>query len=79
MQAQAERVRAMNSSNPKFILRNYLLQNAIAQAESGDYQGVERLFRVMTSPFSEHEGCEDLGADGKIPEWACNYVLSCSS
>ena len=77
--ALADRVRIMNGANPKYILRNYLLQNAIKQAESGDYEGVHRLYRVMTDPFKEHEGNEDLGADGQIPEWACNYVLSCSS
>jgi len=69
----------MNSNNPKYILRNYLLQRAIKDAEEGRYEELERLAKVMLSPFEEHEGNDDLGVDGNIPDWACNYVLSCSS
>jgi len=33
----------------------------------------------MLKPFDEHEGEENLGIEGKVPEWACNLGLSCSS
>lgn len=33
----AERVKIMNSNNPKYILRNYIAQNAIEAAENGDF------------------------------------------
>lgn len=31
----AERAQAMDATNPKYILRNYIAENAIAAAESG--------------------------------------------
>ncbi|KAI8495639.1 hypothetical protein Bbelb_266110, partial [Branchiostoma belcheri] len=36
-QLNKERVITMNSNNPKFILRNYIAQNAITAAEDGDF------------------------------------------
>ncbi|XP_067915261.1 selenoprotein O1 isoform X3 [Heterodontus francisci] len=35
-----ERVKVMNSNNPKFILRNYIAQNAITAAENGDFSEI---------------------------------------
>lgn len=43
----------MNSNNPKFILRNYLAQNAIEKAEKGDYSEVENLLNALRKPFEE--------------------------
>uniref|UniRef100_A0A8C3S5N3 Selenoprotein O n=1 Tax=Chelydra serpentina TaxID=8475 RepID=A0A8C3S5N3_CHESE len=37
----AERVKIMNSNNPKYILRNYIAQNAIEAAENGDFTEVQ--------------------------------------
>uniref|UniRef100_A0A8C6ZJW3 Selenoprotein O n=1 Tax=Nothoprocta perdicaria TaxID=30464 RepID=A0A8C6ZJW3_NOTPE len=35
-----DRVKVMNSNNPKYILRNYIAQNAIEAAENGDFSEV---------------------------------------
>lgn len=44
----------MNKVNPSFILRNYLLQEAIEKAEKNkDYSGVNQLYEQAKSPFSE--------------------------
>ncbi|KAJ6829167.1 uncharacterized protein M6B38_360175 [Iris pallida] len=40
-----ERKAAMNSVNPKYVLRNYLCQNAIGAAEQCDYGEVRRLLK----------------------------------
>lgn len=37
---QEERVRAMDATNPRVILRNYIAQNAIEAAENGDFSEV---------------------------------------
>ncbi len=78
----AGRRERMNQVNPRFILRNYLVQQAITQAEAGDFSEVHRLQALAREPYAEHP---DAPAHyfGKRPEWARNEpgcsMLSCSS
>ncbi len=67
----------MQQHNPKYILRNYLAQQAISQAEHGDFSLINRLLMVLTSPFAEHP-VEDALASPP-PAWAGEIVVSCSS
>lgn len=72
---------AMQRTNPKFVLRNWLAQTAIDAAQQGDLAPLERLFAVLQRPFDEQPQHEDLAQ--KRPEWArhkpgCS-ALSCSS
>ncbi|XP_068169960.1 selenoprotein O1 isoform X2 [Antennarius striatus] len=55
---QEERVRVMNSTNPRVILRNYIAQNAIEAAEVGDFSEVQRVLKVLEKPFSSQPGLE---------------------
>ena len=71
----------MLGANPKYVLRNYLAQNAIDQAEQGDLTYLNQLFHVLRTPFDEQPEHDDLAA--KRPDWArakpgC-ATLSCSS
>nr|XP_010943527.1 uncharacterized protein LOC105061237 [Elaeis guineensis] len=71
---------AMNSVNPKYILRNYLCQGAIDAAEQGDYEEVRRLLKVMEHPFDEQQEMEKYAR--LPPAWAYRpgvCMLSCSS
>lgn len=61
--AQEERVRVMDSTNPRVVLRNYIAQNAIEAAENGDFSEVQRVLKVLEKPFSSQPGLE-------LPAWA---------
>ncbi|MDX2321552.1 MAG: YdiU family protein [Moritella sp.] len=67
----------MDQVNPKYILRNYLAQQAIEQATDYDYSLVNELVKVLANPFDEHPEFETLAA--LPPEWGRKMVLSCSS
>ncbi|XP_069556038.1 selenoprotein O2 [Brachyistius frenatus] len=50
-----ERLRVMNSSNPRVVLRNYIAQNAIQAAENGDFSEINRVLQVLEDPYSDPE------------------------
>jgi uncharacterized protein YdiU (UPF0061 family) len=79
---EAEVIRVgMLAANPKYVLRNYLAQQAAEAAEAGDLSFLERLMHVLKAPFDEHPEYEALAA--KRPDWARDKpgaaTLSCSS
>lgn len=76
-----QRKQKMNSFNPKYVLRNYMAQLAIDQADQGDYALIDELYSLLKKPYDEQPDHEKWFA--KRPEWARNKVgcsmLSCSS
>ncbi|KAG5830445.1 hypothetical protein ANANG_G00310700 [Anguilla anguilla] len=58
---EEERARAMDSANPRVVLRNYIAQNAIEAAEAGDFSEVQRVLKVLEKPFSAQPGLEQPG------------------
>jgi uncharacterized protein YdiU (UPF0061 family) len=67
----------MLKTNPKFVLRNHLAENAIAAAKQKDFGGVQTLLALLETPFDEHPGMEAI-ADFP-PAWAAGITISCSS
>ncbi|KAL4219840.1 hypothetical protein ACF0H5_020251 [Mactra antiquata] len=59
--ANKERKKVMNDTNPRFILRNYIAQNAIDAAEKGDYSEVRKVLKLLENPFSDSTELDDLG------------------
>ncbi len=76
-----ERKENMNLVNPKYVLRNYMAQLAIDDADKGDYKLIDELFQILKNPYEEQPEYEKWFA--KRPDWARNKVgcsmLSCSS
>ncbi len=78
--ADARRAR-MNAVNPKYVLRNYLAQQAIDALAGGDAGVLNRLMKVLKRPYDEQPEHNELAA--RRPEWARHKAgcsaLSCSS
>ncbi len=72
-----ERRVRMDRVNPKYVLRNYLAQNAIVRANDGDHQEIDRLLDLLRDPYAERPDMEAYA--GFPPDWAGEIVVSCSS
>jgi uncharacterized protein YdiU (UPF0061 family) len=76
-----DRMLKMNNINPKYILRNYMLQLTIESAEKGDCSLLEEMQILLRNPYDEMPQFEKWY--NKMPDWARNKVgcsvLSCSS
>ena len=67
----------MLKSNPKFVLRNHLGEQAIRAAKLGDFSELQTLQRLLEHPFDEHPGHDAYAAFP--PDWASSIEISCSS
>ena len=68
----------MKQFNPKYILRNYLAEVAIREAEDlQKFEEIDILFRLLERPFDNHLDYESYASEP--PDWAKNLELSCSS
>ncbi len=76
-----ERKQQMDKVNPKYVLRNYMAQLCIDDADKGDYGLLNELFEMLQKPYDEQPNFQKWFA--KRPDWARDKVgcsmLSCSS
>ena len=72
-----EKLLLMNANNPKYILRNYMAQEAIEAAENSDFSALETLIEVISSPYDGLKKFEHFS--NRSPDWAKDLEISCSS
>ncbi|WP_437611085.1 protein adenylyltransferase SelO [Erwinia sp. V71] len=72
-----QRQQLMKSVNPALILRNYLAQQAIEQAERENISVLTRLHQALARPFDYAPEYADLAQ--RAPDWGKKIVVSCSS
>lgn len=80
-QSEDARRQSCRAANPRFILRNWIVQQAIEQAEQGDESAIHTLLALLRSPYEEQAG--DAPYIARRPDEArhkpgCS-MLSCSS
>ena len=73
-----ERNARMDRVNPRYVLRNYLAQQAIGRAEDvRDFSEVDRLLDLLGDPFTDRPGMDEYAKPS--PDWGKHLVVSCSS
>lgn len=83
----SERLKLMQSANPRIVLRNYLAEEAINSAEKGDYSVAQKLFNALSTPFknpnlcsNDNEACHHISSRRiRPPDWSRRLRVSCSS
>ncbi|MBA7873113.1 MULTISPECIES: protein adenylyltransferase SelO [unclassified Citrobacter] len=73
--ADADRQTQMKAANPAMVLRNWLAQRVINQAEQGDYAELHRLHEALRTPFVDRD--DDYVS--RPPDWGKRLEVSCSS
>ena len=76
--SEGDQSAAMNAANPRYVLRNWVAETAIRAVEDrGDAATLERILKLVQSPFSAHPGDEAF-AEPPGPEFG-GLSVSCSS
>lgn len=71
------RHKKMLRTNPKYVLKNYILQEAIDKAQNDDFTLLNDLLQLAQNPYDEHESFERYSLP--TPHQFKNLKLSCSS
>ena len=75
--SQSKRLAKMKKINPKYILKNWILQEAINSANSRDFKLLNSLLEIAKNPYDEHKEFERYAKP--TPLEFKGKKLSCSS
>ena len=71
------RLEKMLKINPKYVLKNYMIQDAIDLAQKDDFSLVNDLLKIAQNPFAEHKKFEKYAMPS--PKKQTGLIYSCSS
>jgi len=69
----------MQQVNPVYILRNHMLQTAIEMAEADDFSEVDRLFQLLSQPYTRQVDLERASDLAPLASDQAEIMVSCSS
>jgi uncharacterized protein YdiU (UPF0061 family) len=74
---EQQRILTVEQHVPLYVLRNYLAQQVIEQAEDGSYAQLRHLHQVLNNPFTEQADAQHFAEPP--PAWGKCLEISCSS
>lgn len=76
--APAQLNAGMKSTNPKFVLKNWVAQTVIDKVEKeSNYSYLSEVRTILQSPFDDHNSHQNLS--NETPDWGKQLSVSCSS
>ncbi|CAH0713451.1 unnamed protein product, partial [Brenthis ino] len=76
---EEERRRRMLAVNPLYVPRNWMLHEAILDADRDDFDKVRFLLQVIRNPYEIQPEAEARGFSAQPPQWAYALKVSCST
>jgi len=76
---EKQRQENMRKINPRYVLRNWIAQQAISACEENDFSVVRKVHEILKNPFTEQEDAELSGYADPPPDWGKDLKVSCSS
>ena len=68
----------MDRTNPVYIPRNHLVEEALEAATAGDLAPFERLLDVVSHPYTDRRGSERY-AEPATPRFTATYQTFCGT
>ena len=73
------RQKVMLSSNPRYVLRNWIAQFVIERVEKDSFDEIQTVLSILENPFTLNDEAERLGFARSPPAWSRKLKVSCSS
>lgn len=69
----------MHRVNPKYVLRNWMAEDAIAAVKRNDYSVIRKLLHILQHPFEDQIEADLLRYANRPPKWSSTVRVSCAS
>ena len=76
---EGQRLEKLQQTNPRYVLRNYMAEDAIRLAEAGNFSELQTLHEILKKPFKSQPAAEERGYASRPPPWSLKLQVSCSS